>query len=154
MVDNHTFRHFQLKVGGKGIKYWHSEEGMGSLGYSGCRDMVSKAALSRHVGQGFIKVRSYLIEDYARLPIVESPQITASLKRDFIYLLLKNNTYICGGIWCDISPGSSFCSVIYSEEKNDYILIGIIVQNQIKELFIEMLKRLRATKENVEDPKD
>lgn len=71
---------------------------MGSLGYSGCRDMVSKAALSRHVGQGFIKVRSYLIEDYARLPIVESPQITASLKRDFIYLLLKNNTYICGGI--------------------------------------------------------
>ena len=61
------------------------------MGYSGYWDEAKTAALSRQVGERVTKVRNYIIEDYAWLPIIENPKVTVSLKEiGFIYLLLKS----------------------------------------------------------------
>lgn len=61
------------------------------MGCSRCWDQTKKAALSRQEGEVVTKVRSYFIDDYVWLPMIENPKITMSLKEiNFSYLLLKS----------------------------------------------------------------
>lgn len=92
MVDNETFSDSQPRISTKGTKSVDTQrKGRHLRDTSGCWDETKKAALSRQVGEGVIKVRSSIIEDYVWLPIIENPKITVSLKMiDFIYLSLKS----------------------------------------------------------------